>query len=171
MYLSIRDLPTLFFPLKWSFCVLFIVNLMIWGLKSVVVTQNAQSRSYFEIENFVKKNIRPGSKVIGDDMYSYAVQNDSCDFKYMHFDSPDINKIEKHRREIFNYDYLLFSDNLKNIQPSLLTVYKQHSNLQLISKYTSKSSSLLNVLSRLHIYGFSKDGYNGSLYKRVKNNI
>ena len=153
---------------------LFLFNLSVFLLKSVALSLNIKSRNYSEVNNFIKSNISAESKVVADEVYYYAVTNDKCKFQYIitpllkYNLNEHLNTIEKYRREVFDYEYLVISNRLEKRKPQLMNVYEKNSKLIKIAEFKTQRSALLNFLNNFHIYDFSSEGYDGRIYKRIK---
>lgn len=145
-------------------CILLAVNAGIFLFKSTVLFSNYTERDPEVMHTFIANCIPSGSRVIGDEMYYYAVTGTNSEFEYMHLYA-DAGTREKYQREVFDYDYIIWSERLQQIDPDLLKKYESNSRLVEVSHYTSKKTSSLffrNV--GLNII----DNYNCIVYKRVK---
>lgn len=142
-------------------------NLGIFVFKSAIVTLNYSSRNYSSVTNTIKKVIPEGSRVIADEVYYYAVIANNCKFQYMHLHIDDLIKVEKYRREVFDYQYLILSKRLINRNPGLMPLYTKNANLKLIGEIKSQDSELLKKLAKLGIYDFSAEAYEGEIYMRI----
>jgi hypothetical protein len=149
---------------------LLIFNLTWFYIKAVAITVNNSSRNYSTVTNFIKLHIPPNSKVIGDEMYYYAIINNNCKFQYINLHINDVRKIEKYRRTVFEYEFLVLSNRLANSNPNLLKLYTDNQRLEVVGELKSNNSLLLNFFSQFGIYDFSKEGYNGKIYQRIEIN-
>jgi len=146
---------------------LLIFNLIWFYTKGFVIITNYSSRDYSNVTNFIKQNIPANSKVIGDEMYYYAVINNDCQFQYVNLHINDINKIENYRRVVFKYEYIILSNRLAHSNPNILNLYSTYQDLEVVGELKNNSSKLLQFFSKLGIYNFSIEGYGGKIYKRI----
>jgi hypothetical protein len=130
---------------------------------------SAEVRNHKNVEEFIKKHIPQNSRVVGDEVYYYATINNNCKFQYMHLHVNELSQIEKYRREVFNYDYLIYSKRLDLRSKDTINYYMQHSKLIKIAELKTEKPKSVNFLSRLNIYSLSLGGYDGVIYKRIKN--
>ena len=143
-------------------------NILFFTVKFLAIYITAEIRDPRYVNAFIKKHIPGGSRVIGDEMYYYAVRQASSDFQYMHMFKEDDER-ECYQREVYQYGYLLWSDKLQYTRPALLKVYQQKSRLVQVAAFHFKSQKefpfIKKILALLHIP--VDKSYNCILFKRI----
>lgn len=119
------------------------------------------------IDNFIQKNIPPHSKVIGDEIYYYTVLKSGSEFQYMHLGETNENR-EKYQREVFDYDYIMISDELLAFNPKVFKVYTANADLQLVADFQATLDPITTLINKKRRGLVSFYSYNGHLYKRIK---
>jgi hypothetical protein len=145
-----------------------IFNFLIFVLKVSVLSLTYNQKDYSKVNSFVSKNIPPNSRVVGDELYYYAVLSNNCKYQYVHLQIFDYYKIEEYRRNNFDYDYLILSDRLNSgYSVNFYDLYSKNSKLVKVAEYHSKRSMLLKYLSEFKIYPLAETAYDGVIYKRI----
>jgi len=165
IHLTDAELKSRYVKIFMIFILLF--NAGIFIFKSGVVFIKIENRNYSNVNVFINSNIPKGSKVIGDEVYYYAVLKNNCVFQYMHLLGA-FDEIEKYRREVFDYEYLIISDRAERTNDGLFDFYEKNAKLIKIAEFKTQKSDLLNFLKFFSIYDFAFDGYDGIIYKRIK---
>ncbi|MFH1004260.1 MAG: glycosyltransferase family 39 protein [Bacteroidota bacterium] len=160
--ITFRNFQTIIFLLMftWSIGVL--------SAKTLDLIFLYPQRNSSEINEFIQKNIPPGHKVIGDEMYYYAVENSGSDFQYIHLSRLSGNMIikEKYQREKYNYDYIIWSDRLQQIEPNILKLYAKNTELKKIASFDLPSPKFHDIFKLLGVNVIAS--YNCRIYQREK---
>ena len=142
---------------------LIIGYLGIFSVKSFVVLKQFNQRRP-ELAHLAFKKIPSGSRVLGDEMYVYAALKKQYSFQYVHlyFDS---YYREEYQREVFDYEYIIWSDRLEQRYPQFLEVYKNHSKLVEVDRVEIKKVEIPAIVFK---YIHPIDDYSCTVYKRIK---
>lgn len=155
---------------------LFLFNGFTFLLKVINLSLTSNQRNHRYITEFIQKHVPAHSNIIGDPRYYYASVNNECLFQYCNpvgFQSEVYNivTIEEYRRTVFNYDYLMVSYDLlaDKRYKDVLPQYLNNSKLIVVDSLVVPTNKWMSALSNIEKgYNFSENGYNGILYKRVK---
>jgi len=144
-----------------------ILTIVVSMLKMYYIVLSKDQRRDNAINDFVLLHIPAGSRVIGDEVYYYAVLNAGGQFQYMNWYLSNIER-EQYQREIFDYDYLFISDELLAYKPNLISIYKANTKLQLLADFEPILDPITIFLNKKRRGLVSFYNYNGHLYKRIK---
>ena len=172
-YLAYKKLPLKKRPLfKIAFLApIFLIlsfNSLFFSLKALTIYITYETRNPKYIDDFVKSNIPPGSKVIGDDLYFYAVHHSKSDFQFISHFKSDLER-EYYHRKIYDYDYILWSEQLANDAPQILKTYQNNSKLIKIAEFKfnqNKNFPFINTIQFLSKIPIERS-YNCILFKRL----
>jgi len=160
---SIRNLKSILiiFLLLW--------NIGIFTLKSFSLFFTYSQRKSTEITDFIRENIPPGKKVIGDEMYYYSVTKSGSNFQYIHLASLSGGIItqERYQREKYDYDYIIWSDRLQAVEPGILEYYSENSKLEKTESFVASAPQKGIDISRLLGVNII-ESYNCRIYRRIK---
>lgn len=146
--------------------VILSINLVFYIFKISVVFSQYEIRKSDNIDNFISKTIPQESKVIGDEIYFYACKKNNNEFKYIHLYNTLKNR-ELIQRKRFDYDYIIWSDNLDIHKKEIIDYYKQFSDLKVVGRYELINESIFNtLLKKLNVKIL--DSYNCTVYERMK---
>ncbi|MBO9698813.1 MAG: glycosyltransferase family 39 protein [Sporocytophaga sp.] len=156
---SIKGLKVLY-----SLPVLFLLifNLTYSVVKADQVLASRKVRDPQLADSFVRDNIPPGSKVVGDALYYYSVKKNGSEFQL--FDQYDTleSRERKHRLD-FKYNFLIASEVMKPKNAEIIEYYIKMGDLEKVAIFRSEMTKNGNreILSNLE-----KAGYSGSVYLR-----
>ncbi len=148
----------------YSLPVLFVLifNMAYSVIKADQVLVSRKVRDPQSADTFVKENIPPGSKVVGDALYYYSVKKNKSDFQL--FDQYDTleSRERKHRLD-YKYDFLIAADLMKSKNAEIAEYYIEMGDLEKVAIFRSEitKSGDREILSNLE-----KAGYSGSIYLR-----
>lgn len=142
-------------------------NLATFLLKALVLMSSSPVRRPAVAEEFARRNIPQNARVVGDELYYFAVTAAGSDFQYAHLYS-SLQEREAYHREIWDYDYLMVSERLLEDKPEVFEHYRTHSLLILTDSLKTEMPPLLKSVSQMLPYDISSSGYNGFIYQRVK---
>lgn len=149
------------------------ILLFIYGiaflLKLTYIFSTSSERNNKNFEKYISTVIPQNSRVIGDEMYYYAVAKTNSSFQFMHIFNESDSLREKFQREKFDYDYMIVStDFLAKSNSRLVHLYATNSTLYKIGEYlvprTFLSSKLYEWRPNL-VFAYN---YNCIIFKRVK---
>jgi len=148
---------------------ILLVNIFLFTIKVLTIYISSETRNPKYISSFVKKNIPPKSRVIGDENHFYAVTQASSEFQYMHLFKEDLER-EEYQRKVYNYDYIIWSDRLQRDYPALLGIYKRKSKIIEIAEFrNSKNKKFPLAESALRSLNVPVDiTYNCVIYRRIR---
>lgn len=156
---------------------LIVLNISIFLFKGSVLYLDREARNYQPVEEFIKENIPSGAKVTGSDVYYYAALKNHNPFTLYNSFDPDFTRLEKDRRERFNYDYLVVAESMSEYDNYLFKLLEEKDHLEKTAEYKSRHLDLLewlrvnNIFKGLGTFGnynFSSTGYDGIIYKRIR---
>lgn len=137
--------------------------LLLFSVKSYVIFSQMKQRKP-ELAKRAFEMIPEGSRVIGDEMYTYEAFKHKCSFQYIHLNyTPEYR--ESYQRDTFDYEYIIWSNRLQEKFPSYIEPYKNNSNLIIIDKVDISKVEVPHLVAR-----FIKpiDDYSCTVYKRIK---
>lgn len=144
-------------------------NVFIFCLKALVLFGSYDLKKHSDVVIFISKNIPKHARVVGDEVYYYAVNANEDQFQYMHLQLFNYDTIERYRREQYDYEYFVYSDRIKkNGRIDFLELYSRNAKLVKVATFKKSPSRIAQFLASLKIYPLSETGYNGVIYKRVK---
>jgi 4-amino-4-deoxy-L-arabinose transferase-like glycosyltransferase len=144
-------------------------NLLFFSFKFITVYMTSDSRDPKHITTFIKKYIPPESKVIGDEIFFYAVLSAKSDFQYIHLFKVDSVR-EHYQREIYDYDFIVMSHDLNRIRPELLKLYQKNADLIKVAEFVHKGQKNLPFIESLSdlLQVRVRSSYDCIIYKRLK---
>ncbi|PRY06769.1 hypothetical protein CLV24_12635 [Pontibacter ummariensis] len=144
-------------------------NLLFFTIKFFTIYNTLDSRDPKYIDAFIKSYIPPNSKVIGDEIYYYAVSSANSDFQYIHLYKDDISR-EHYQRKIYGYDFIVMSHDLNRDRPELLQLYQRNSDLVKIAEFTQLSDNNFPLIDKVSSFFrvTVRSSYDCTIYKRVK---
>jgi len=152
---------------------LILFNLTYFILKNAQILSSIDQRSPSNAQQFISKYIPKGSKVVSEPMFYYAVVNNDSEFQYLDLYNT-LTERERVHREIYDYDYLIVTDNVLNWHPEIISYYFSKANLDSITRLELPTSAFQRQLNSLKIGGYhllsdvERAGYSCTIYKRVK---
>ncbi|GAL84631.1 hypothetical protein MYP_1859 [Sporocytophaga myxococcoides] len=156
---SVKGLNVLY-SLPVFFVLIF--NLSYSVIKADQVLVSRKVRDPRLADTFIRENIPPGSKVVGDALYYYSVKKNNSDFQL--FDQYDTleSRERKHRLD-YKYNFLISADVMKPKNGEITEYYVNMGDLRKIAIFRSELAKSGNreILSNLE-----KGGYSGSIYLR-----
>lgn len=148
---------------------ILIFNVTFFALKSLTLYIASETRNPKYVSKFMQSHLSPGTKVIGDEAYFYAVSHAGAQFQYISIFRNTAER-EKYQRLIYDYDYIAWSDKLQKEQPQLLDVYSANSKLIEVARFNHDGNKNLplaiNFMNFLNIP--VNESYSGTIYKRIK---
>jgi apolipoprotein N-acyltransferase len=145
---------------------LIMFNLGIFGFKSVYVLANMESRDPAYLAQQIEAVIPPGSKVVGDELYYFGLLSTGSDYQYIHLIKTAAQR-EKYQREVWDYDFIIWSDRLAREEPELMIPYRANSELVEVSRIQAKTGwDIAGLLSRFGLK--TSESYKGVVFKRRK---
>ncbi|MCF4102167.1 glycosyltransferase family 39 protein [Gillisia sp. M10.2A] len=148
---------------------ILIYNLAFFSLKGLTLYIAHETRNPEYVTSFMKSQLTPDSKVVGDEAYYYAVKHAGGDFQYISI-FKNVTEREHYQRMVYDYDYIAWSDKLQREHPYILDTYRKNSKLIEIARfnhYQNKDMPLVTLfLTSLNVP--VKRSYSGTLYKRIK---
>ena len=149
--------------------IILLGNVLLFTMKVITIYISSETRNPVYISSFVKRNIPPQSRVIGDESHFYAVTKASSEFQYIHLFKKDLER-EEYQRNVYNYDYIIWSDRLQRDYPALLDVYKRKSKIIEVAEFKNNKNKKLAFAERaLKSLNVPVDiTYNCVIYKRLK---
>jgi hypothetical protein len=148
---------------SYVFITLGCYYLVLFITKFTIIFLSFNQRNPKPIEKFVASHIPVHSKVIGDEMFYYAVEKNNSAFQFIHLFYNDSIREHLHRKS-YNYDYIIWSEKLQKERPELLNLYQAHSTLIPIDSFQVKEKIKLDFLPFKIL-----SNYNCTIYKRIKN--
>ena len=139
---------------------------LVSAFKFFYIFDSWEERNPKYISRFINKYIPYGSNVIGFEVYYYSVVNANSEFQFIHR-YEDIELREKYHRKIYDYEYILISDELAKRRPILFKYYQKHANLLFIDRFERPMSPITKFFHSNRPYLVSFFNYNGNLYKRL----
>ncbi len=142
--------------------VVLIFNVAYSVVKADQVLVSRKVRDPKIADTFVRENIPPGSRVVGDALYFYSVKKNGSDFQL--FDQYDtLEYRERKHRLDFKYNFLIAADVMKPKNAEITDYYKKMGDLEKVAIFKSEvtKSRDREILSNLE-----KAGYSGSIYLR-----
>ncbi len=131
MYILIMNLAgTMANGKNLALALLLIINFGLAGYKYFIVLRDYKGRSAAGLDKWMKKMILPGSKVVADDKYYYAVIKAGSEFQYYSRGENDNERIA-YQNNKWKADYLLVSDTTD----ALFGKYRNNANLLLLNEY------------------------------------
>ena len=109
---------------------LLVFNVGLIGYKYFVVLRDCNGRSSEKLAGWMSHAIAPGSKIVADDKYYYAVTGGRSQFQYYARGGTDAERVAYHTA-IWKANYLLVGDTTTG----LFREYRRHANLQLLDEY------------------------------------
>ena len=117
---------------------------------------------------FIKKHIPQGSKVIGDPLYYYAVENNGSHYHYYNLYNT-LEAREQALRKEYDYDYMIVSGISLARNPSISQYFMANANLDSIAALKVPQNKWALFLNNLGLTSaMEASGYNCILYKRIK---
>ncbi len=156
---------------------LFIVYTGIFIMKSNVLITDYPARDPAALNQFISQHIPACVRVCTDEYYYFSVLKNKNDLHLFYSFQAEANKakkdslfieIEKYSRVKFDYDYLVISDITQWLRPELFELYKGNGHLQAIARFDPPATPLPASLSFLSVKNIGKTGYNGTIYKRIR---
>jgi hypothetical protein len=148
----------------WSFLLAF--NALYFSMKTTQVFLSREIRQAILAEEFVRKNIPTGSKVVGEAMYYYAVRQNKCAYQMfeVYEDLPDREKIQ---REKFGYQYIIVTEHSAWRHKEIVDYYlKQNPQAKKIaSLHIPISPTAQWFTSTTRLSPTENTGYNAVIYK------
>lgn len=138
-------------------------NAGVFLYKGGFVLLTKEERKMDIASEFVRQNIPPGSKVIGDEYFYFPVVENGSDFQFINW-FKDAGQREKYHREQYDYDYILISDMLIRKSGYLLPYYAGKSRLEKIDVLPPPPIKQLPFPYSTR----AREVYSGMLFKRVK---
>lgn len=143
-------------------------NTLFFTLKAITIYVTFETKNPKYINAFIKSNIPPGSKVIGDDLYFYSVHHANSDFQFINHFKSDFER-EAYHRKVYKYDYILWSEQLAYNAPNVLKVYQENSNLVQVAAFNfnqNKHFPFLKTIQSIFKIPIERS-YDCILYKRL----
>lgn len=140
---------------RWGNRVIMLLLLFNFGLvsyKYFVVLRECDGRSPQKLGAWMSKSIPPGSRVVADDKYYYAVISAGSAFQYYARGGSDMDRVVYHTGK-WNAGYLLVEDTTT----ALFRKYRDYTKLELLDKYKPSGRQILQ--------GGYTASYQGFLYK------
>jgi hypothetical protein len=154
---------------KTAIVLVLCFNFFVFALKGLVLLSSYDLKKHEDVVAFIGKNIPKHARVVGDEVYYYAVNANEDQFQYIHLQLFNYDTIERYRREQYDYEYFVYSDRLKkNGKIDFLELYSRNAKLVKVATYKKSPSPIAAFLAGLKIYPLSETGYNGTIYKRIK---
>jgi hypothetical protein len=113
---------------------LMLANAVVAAHYATTFAVNARPTGTEPLERFVSGIISPGSRVIGDDLFYFVALRTSNRYEFMNLYSEGVER-ERYEREVFDYEYILWSDRMAREQPDLLRLYQHRSRLDWVARY------------------------------------
>lgn len=149
-------------------------NASFFILKNAQAITGKTERDAAPIKTFIKKHIPTGSKVIGEPLFFYAVQQNGSDFQYLNL-YEDLDVREAFHRQDYDYDYIIVSDHLKmRDYKGCIDYYLSKADFIKVATRQHEQAPWTKIISEFSIGNFSllsnveKHGYNCTIYKRLK---
>jgi hypothetical protein len=162
--------------LRWSFSnpkiyvliILLVHNLGYFTLKSADILSSLNQRDPETADRFIADHISPGSKVVGDPLYFYSVKKSGSNYQYFDkYGSPEARE-QKHR-ELYNYDYLIVTEQSLKGNRETVALYMGNSRFQKVAELRIPRSELNKKISSWGlISNIESSGYNATIYIRIK---
>lgn len=155
----------------YAYLLLFIFNLSFSALKAAQILSERESRDPDVALEFIQKNIPPGSRVIGDGSYYYAVIRSGSDHRlYQEFLS--LEEREKLLREVYDYDYMIVTEISKNNQPEVSEYYLKKAELVKVAELKLEQAELSRGIAKTGLVSdMERSGYSATIYARIKKDI
>lgn len=119
-------------------------------------------------EKFVHRHIPARSKVVGDPAFYYAVAGAGSDLQYLNLYN-DLPVRAQIHREIYDYDYLLVSENLRLRYPDDVAYYCAHAQFDTVAVLKYSGNPLNRFVNGLSLVSATEEyGYACILLKRKK---
>lgn len=159
-------------PLHWKhwqtypLLLLLIFNLGYFTLKNVQVLASLKQRDPQVAQNFVRKHIPKGARVVGEPMYLYAVLQAGSQYQYMNL-YETLETREVRQRKKYQYQYLIVTDHLRWRQPKVVQYYLQKSELKKIARLQIPQSRWSQLMAGWGLSDVERTGYNCTIYQRL----
>ena len=160
--------------LLWAVLGLIGFNAVFFVLKNAQALAGREQRNPELANEFIKKHIPSGSKVVGEPMFYYAVLLAGSDYQYYNYYNEQDER-ERLHREVYDYDYLIVTKyHAERDYKKVIPYYFSKSDLRPIATLESKEPKWSAWISGLGFGSFKllsnveKHGYSCTIYKRVK---
>lgn len=159
-------------PLHWKhwqtypLLLLLIFNLGYFTLKNVQVLASLQQRDPQVAQNFVRKHIPKGARVVGEPMYLYAVLQTGGQYQYMNL-YETLETREARQRKKYQYQYLIVTDHLRWRQPKIVQYYLQNSKLKKIARLQIPQNRWSQLMAGWGLSNVERTGYNCTIYQQL----
>lgn len=138
------------------------------GLKVAQALTSASQRQPWLAGSFVARHIPPGSRVVGDALFYYAVVQNGSEFQYVDAYN-SLPERERRQRLNFDFDYLLVSEISAGRDPEILPYYLSKANYDTVAVFQQPEPAFV---ARLYQFGLlsqmERSGYNAVLLRRRK---
>jgi 4-amino-4-deoxy-L-arabinose transferase-like glycosyltransferase len=161
---------------RWSFSnprlymliVLIIHNTSYFTLKSGQIISSMEQRDPAIADKFIADHIPPGSRVVGDALYFYSVKRSASDYQLFNEYGTLPAREQKHR-ELYNYDYLIITEQSLTREAEAVALYFANAKLQKVAELKMAPSRLNQRIASLGLISSTEDnGYNATIYLRIK---
>ena len=159
------------------FGLLFLVNGSAFLARTVLEIAEWERRDPKVAEEFIRDVVPPGSRVVGDDQFYFAVKRNGADFQYIERGGTLTERVAYHR-DVFQFDYMITS---RADDSEILHAYIDGVGLKQIAEIEAPPTSELGdviakVARALGVSaggaGVSKDsfdsGYHGRIFARAR---
>ncbi len=129
-------------------------------LKNYQVFESKEQRNSKIAAQFIRRNIPKKSKIIGDPLFFYAAVKAGSDYQYFDLFNTLIER-ETAQRKVYNYDYLIISDQSKQRNIEITKYYLKMAEfdtiaiLYLSQTEGSKFVNNLGLVSEMEQFGYS----------------
>lgn len=152
---------------------LIVVHVLLFWLKILQVQSSLSARDHAQAVAFVRRHIPPGSKVVAEPMYWFAIRQAGADMQYMDI-YEETHLREKWQREVYQYEYLLVTDHLRWRKPEVVAYYMGQAVFDSLGRWEPAITSLNRRIASWQIGSVrllsdnERTGYAATIYRRKK---
>jgi len=154
------------FYLKWILYSLLFFNIALFASKNILVWATSNTREMSTVQEQISKVIPKGSRVIGEEIFYYAVINSGSDFQYLDRGADGPRRRNYHEK-VYDYQYVI--SRVPASSKAEFDYYNASAHLKLVHeiKFPKASGSFVAFRSFLAQLGFYfPRGYEGKIYRR-----
>ncbi|WP_154658491.1 hypothetical protein [Eisenibacter elegans] len=146
---------------------LFVFNGTYALLKNAQILSSLSQRNPTTAQAFVAKNIPPGSRVVAEPMYYYALQKNGSQLQLMNY-FENLYSREARQRTQFDYEYLIVTEHLRWRDPQTVAHYLSQADFVLVDSLFLPPSLWAEKLESTRLLSpVERTGYSALIYRRL----
>jgi hypothetical protein len=139
-------------------------NLFFFGVKTLHTLLTSVLRNPHAAREWIGQHVPPGSMVVGDPLFFYAVVENGSYFQYADR-YREVTERVVHQRDTLRCSHLIVTDQFLGKQPAVVQAYLNALALDSVSRFVGTGHPLATWLEQKGLVSpMEKDGYQATLY-------